>query len=115
MTLEVGQKLWYVRTSYGTLPIEGREVTITKIGHKWAALDRGTHRIDIKTLWVDGAGFASPGRCWLNREAWEANERILNAWNALRRAIEARRSPPEAVTLDQIQHAATMLHVKLPD
>ena len=35
-----------------------------------AALDGGGFRLNIKTMWIDGRGYQSPGRCWLSRKDW---------------------------------------------
>lgn len=81
--LTVGQELWYV-------PADARDrgrsctVRVRSIGRKWAQVDGWLGQINIETWFVDGGGYSSPGRCWLNREAWEAEQRRLAAWDELR-------------------------------
>ena len=75
--LRVGQKLWWVgNRSAG----DGRqrEVTVVSVGRKWATLDCKSGypiRNDIETLWADGKGFWSPGRCYLSKQEYD-DERL---------------------------------------
>ncbi len=78
--IQVGQKLWRVasRRRGGN----GFEVTVSKVGRKWAELDGyATGRIDLETLCVDGGNYMSPATCYLSRESYEA-ECTLRAANA---------------------------------
>jgi hypothetical protein len=111
--IKPGQTLWYV-PRHG----EPREVTVEKIGRRWATLvDVGgwrPGRMDIKTMWLDdGAGYSSPGRCYLSREAHETAQRISKLWNALARRV----SPAgiqSGVTEAAILEAAALLRIDLP-
>lgn len=62
MKLSEGQKLWWVPQH--SLGMKGREVTVLKVGRKWAELDNG-ERIDLETLISDGGRYAPNGRCYL--------------------------------------------------
>jgi hypothetical protein len=113
MTLSVGQKLWYV-------PYERRgkpcEVVVKTIGRKWAGIDSGLDRVDMKTLIVDGAGYSSPGRCYLSRAEWEADVALEVAWGALWRDVHAASYRcPDGVTVENIQAARKLLRIDPPD
>jgi hypothetical protein len=103
--LAVGQRLWYVPNRRGT----AHEVEIVKIGRKWAELNEGCprYRIDMETLSVDGRGFSSPGRCHLDREAYEMDQMTRLAWHNVQNQM-SRRGPGSA-TLENIQAASTLL------
>lgn len=114
MTLVVGQKLWYV-PSYGYgYRRDGYEVTVEKIGHRWATLAENCGRIDKDSLWLDGGQYASPGRCWLSREAWEESKAIDAAMQRLQERIIYGRVEPD-VTLADIQAAAALLRVDISE
>lgn len=107
MTLEIGQELWFV-------PRERRDgkphpVTITKIGRKWAEVDRGYYRIDINTLVADGGQYASPGRCWLNQSAWEEEEARQSAWDSLKKYFDRAWTAPEDFPRSKMEEILAML------
>ena len=109
--LVVGQVLWYVqyRISRGDA---GHEVTIAKIGRKWAALDKGWPRIDKDTLVADGGKYSSPGRCWLSKDDWERGKIADKAWNQLSGRVRHGLRPNHVTTSD-IQAAAALLGIDL--
>lgn len=80
--LEVGQELWYVPADSRFVASQSRSVRVEKIGRKWASLNT-QYRIDINTLWADGGQYSSPGRCWLSRDAWLAEQRRHALWDRL--------------------------------
>src|SRR6266550_2190989 len=105
--LQVGQVLYYV-------PAERRfgkpyDVKVTKIGRNWAELEGGQGRVDVKTLWLDGGQYASPGRCWLSREAYELHVLRQTVWRKLRLRLTNEFTVPEGVTVEQIEQAAALL------
>lgn len=99
--LSLGQTLWYVPSSRRGTPHEAK---IQGLGRKWATLDNG-ERINISTLLADGGQYFSPGRCYLSKEAYEAELAVCKAWNEFRNTVSRCYSPPEAVTLNQIHNA----------
>jgi hypothetical protein len=111
--LTVGQVLLFV-------PADNRwsgpyEVTVEKVGRRWATMSRGCGRVDINTLIVDGAGYSSPGRCYLSREEWESRRRADAAWKALCRHMErARWKAPDHLNAADIAKAAEALGITLP-
>ena len=75
--LKKGQVLYWV-PSVSYAPGCGM-VTVGKVGRKWLTLEEGTHyryRINVEDLVADGAGFFSPGRCYLSKEEYEATEAL---------------------------------------
>ena len=90
--LTVGQELYYVPADRRYLH-QAKTVQVKKVGRKWAEVDAWLGRVNIETLFVDGGGYASPGRCWLDKEAWEAEERRRQAWAELREIANSYRVP----------------------
>ena len=103
MTLSIGQKLWYVPTSYRRQ--EPYEVEVTKTGRKWATVTNGWRefRIDIDTLWADG------GRCYIDREAYEKETALIKSWDDFRGLVSRLYSLPTGVTLEKIKQAKLSL------
>lgn len=102
--LSVGQKLCFVGTHrYNKGPTE---VTVTKIGRKWAYLDNG-EKIDSVTLWADGGQYGSPGRCWLSEHDWMQEQERCRLWLELHKRLSFR--PPDGVSIDTIRQASAML------
>lgn len=111
--LAVGQKLYF--ESSRNRHHHGREVTIVKLGRKWATLDMGhpAYRIDLTSLCGDGRGYSSPGRCWLSREACEDHNALIADWSAFRQTVERHYSPPPDITPERIREAAERLHIEI--
>lgn len=104
MTLQVGQKLWFVpRDRRSGAPCE---VTVEKIGRKWARIGRA--RVDLDTLVVDGGIYLSPGRCYEDRAAYEAKAARDVALSELRQKIN-QMTPPDSVTVDAIRAASAAI------
>lgn len=111
MALTVGQTLWLVVDHGRAL---SREVTVSKIGRRWATLDQTGMRlrIDKETLGVDGDDFWSPGRCWLSREAYEIDRETRHCWALFRDAV-SRRKLPLSASAEDIRQAAKLLGIAL--
>lgn len=93
--LVVGQELWFSPTVNLHHRPDSFAVTITKIGRRWANITRGLGRVDVNTLWVDGAGYTSPGRCWLSKDDWETEQLRQLAWRELEDFVRSNhRAPP---------------------
>ncbi len=106
MSLQVGQELWFVhreRRSGAPFATKG-----TRVGRKWAQLD-SHYKIDIVTLVADGGQYASPGRCWLNKEAWEAEAKRDETWWKLRRKVEYGWHAPPHLSIEQIEQMIATL------
>lgn len=98
--LTAGQTLLLVVPRYPE-----REVQVIKIGRVWAEISGG-RRISLSGLWIDGAGYSSPGRCWLSRAAWKADKAESAAWSAFRRTVMDRSDRPPIATVDNLTRAA---------
>lgn len=104
--LAVGQKLWFhsrVSVRYRS----SHEVTISKIGSRWATIDND--RISLETLEMDGGGYSSPGQCWISKEACDLAQETSAAWDRLRQSIDRTYSHPTSVTLEDIQQVRKQL------
>jgi len=112
--LFVGQKLWFVPNyHYAGTP---REVTIVKIGRKWAHLSGWRNeRIDIETLEMDGSKYSSPGQCYLNRADYGNQVKIETAWRHLHENIGRVRCPPKGMTIERILEAQKLLGLEVKD
>ena len=104
--LEVGQKLWWVSRSDHSHRKDGREVIVTKIGHKWATLENG-HRIDLKTMIANGGNYSSPGRCYLSHEDYDRLSRARDAWREFAQCLI--RPCPDDMTSERILEARKLL------
>lgn len=100
-----GQKLWWVprRNRYA----QPKEVTVTKVGRKWAQLDNH-ERIDLKTLVADAGQYSPSGCCYLSREEYEQAEALAQAWSNLERDLRHARKP-DGVTICDIAAVRQLL------
>ena len=101
-----GQKLYFEWSKYSSKRNTGEMVTITKIGRRWLELSNG-HRADAATLCADGGKYSAPGRCYLSREAREADRAREAAWTALSHKMQRR--APGKVSAEDIAHATLLL------
>jgi hypothetical protein len=108
--LTVGQKLWWVYFDSRRVN-EGREVTVTKVGRKWAELDN-RDRIDVESLVADGRGYSPDGRCWVSKEAYDL-EQLRLRW--MRRFNEAFSWARPGFSLQQLTIAAKVLGIELKE
>jgi hypothetical protein len=106
--LTVGQELWYAPADRRYLG-GACAVRVLKVGRKWADVDHHIGRVDAESLWVDGGKYSSPGRCWLSKETWEAEEARRSAWDQLRRDVYGQHPPPEHITTEQIENVRALL------
>lgn len=107
--MQVGDTLFFVPTGQSRI-FTPRTVTVTQVGRKWALIGRRL-RVDIKTMQCDGRGYASPGKCYPNEEAYRAEQELFNAWKGLADWLRNRYSPPEGITLETIQQVKGLLGV----
>jgi hypothetical protein len=112
MKLEVGQKLWYYRSYHYkrdevTEPVE---VEVVKVGRKWATLNYHG-RISLETLAVDGGEYMSPGRCYLSREAHDAELALNTAWAVFQSTVRETHQMPEGLTVAEIEAAMKILRL----
>lgn len=109
-TLKVGQKLWWVPS--GRRHDEQKEVTVLKVGRKWATLDN-CHRIDIWMMIADGGGYSPPGSCYFSREEHEKKLALSREWGRLKLDLTYKSQPPAGVTVEDIARVRELL--RIPD
>ena len=108
--LRVGQNLWWVwRNGRRGEPCE---VTVVKVGRKWAELSN-RYRIDLIGMWADGGKYMSPGACYLSREHYERAVALSRKWLRFQNAVRRRSS--EGTTIDAIEAAASALGIELKE
>jgi hypothetical protein len=95
----VGQKLWFVGSKINPRQYE---IEVTKVGRLWATLgDDGRYRCDASGQ-VDGGHYASPGRCYVSREAYELEQARSAAWLKFKRMVADLPEMPCWMTLDAL-------------
>ena len=105
--LTVGQKLWYVDAG----DRRGQEVTVTKVGRKWANLAPVWYgRVDVSTLASDGRKYTS-GQCFVSRDEYISAVETRKVWLSFRKALRYGDAP--IVSAAEIRKAATILGLKL--
>jgi hypothetical protein len=105
--LKVGQELWFVPSDSRHFPCI---VVISKIGNKWAYVDKWNRdKIDVNTLVMDGRQYSSPGKCYLNPAEYETEKKIIAEWNLFKSQIEQYNI--ENMTVEKIQQTRTILGI----
>lgn len=105
--MQVGDKLFFVPSHRHSQPLE---VSVLKVGRKWIELSN-FHRVDVETLRADGGKYTSPGRCYLNKEAYETQLSLQSAWRSFQKSIDW--TPiPVGVTADDIAKARQILRIE---
>lgn len=105
--LTVGQTIWMVPTQrYAGEP---KFVQVVKVGRKWAEISARGYRIDKDTLVIDGAGYRSPGKCYLTKEEHDAEKKLEGAWRELRDFVDRNYARPDGVSIDNIRAALQAL------
>ena len=102
--ITVGQRLWFVYEDHRRG--EPREITVIKVGRKWAQLSN-YYRIDINTMVVDGGVYPSPGKCYESQKHYEYCCAANKLWDATRNGM--RYVVPVGVTLNDIKQARKLL------
>lgn len=105
--LIVGQELWFSPEDRRG-GAKGYPVRVIQVGRKWAKLD-GSGRVNMETMWIDGEGYSSPGRCWLSQEAWLAEEARQKAWSDLRKIVDRKYQAPDDISEQNIKSAIGLI------
>lgn len=100
--LEVGQTLYQPPSS---IRRNGRTMTVTKIGRKWATLDQ-FERCTIDTLRLDRGNY-SPQQLYPSKADYDRSMVLLAAWSKLRCDMD--RSAKPGVTLEAINQVRVLL------
>lgn len=97
----VGQQVWFVPNEkyHG----EPRYLTVTKLGRRWIVTNQRGKRFDRETLVIDGGGYNSPGRVWLDKEEWEAESAKSKAWEEMHGVMRGLWKAPAHLTTEQIK------------
>lgn len=104
-TLILGQQLFWV---FNNNARRKQDVTVKKIGRKWAELDNG-YRIDLITWFADGKDCSSPGKCYLSKEVFDAELRCDIEWSNFRRSLSF--NLPKDCTIEKIKEARRILGI----
>ena len=105
MKLSIGQTLYWVSAQY--LREQPKEVTVTKIGRKWAYLSNN-QRIDTENLIVDGGDYIPSGSVYLSKEEYDRLRDISAAWSKLRMDLQYS-SLKMGITVEHITEARVLL------
>lgn len=109
MKLEIGQKLYLVYSD--SRRGNSREVEVEKVGRKWAELSGYGGRVSIEDLSIDGgAGYSSPGRCYLSQEDYEGVLLLNKSWRDFTEDLKYR---PAGITVDIILQARIVLGMEI--
>jgi hypothetical protein len=105
MIYQPGQTVYVVLTGYGN-PRES-EVTIKKVGRKWATFDGyGGNRFDMHTGYVDGFG---GGRVYASKDEYAHEKALDAAWTRIRNSIDRAWNRPEHLTLESMRAVEDIL------
>jgi hypothetical protein len=112
--IEVGQKLWFVPNRNGRgYP---REVTVSKLGRKWITLAEPYEpRINRETLIADGGNYISPGRCYLDKQAYEQDQELQKRWRLIQWRFMHVSSKPDHITDADLADLERILRVECTD
>lgn len=109
--LKVGQQLWFVpRERRSSQP---KFVTVTKVGRDWAYVSGHRHnsRVSLVSLDIDGGEYASPGRCYLNREEYEQQVAATTALHQVAQGVKI--YGLTTIPLSDILQAAKLLKIEV--
>lgn len=101
--MKVGDTVVWVPHEKRNPPVD---VTITKIGRKYATLSNDL-RVDLKTL--GSRDWFTQGRIYLSRAEYDTALAAKNAWTALNNAMGY--APPPGITAADIKAARKLLGV----
>ena len=112
MKLTPGQVVWYV-PNYGST--HSRNLTITKVGRKWAETEDRHLRIELGTTDVHETNYGLRGTVYESKELWERAARLQAAWDDLRLDTYRRRWRPAHMTLEAIVEVRRLLGLEVLD
>ena len=97
--LTEGMKLWFVPSHRSGSPYE---VTVTRVGRKWAEIDGSYHgtRADRLTWAIDGRGYIAPGVLWPSKHAFEEEIARQTEWRDVMRSQNVYHAPDGVTRAD---------------
>ncbi len=104
--LKVGDVLWL---QSGARHTSSEEITLTKVGRKWACFDQAGSRFDMKTGEVDGGNYSSWGQVYASKAFADTERRRLRVWSRIKHGMGY--TPGEDVTLSRVMRAADLLGI----
>lgn len=109
----VGQKLWLVLHRHRNTA-EEREVTVVKVGRKWAELDYpfySPYKISLEHWHIDGGKYSSPGSCYASEQDYKDTVVREALWRKFQQRVSW--ATPENITTERIKELAVELGVIL--
>lgn len=76
-----------------------RQEEVTKIGRRWITVEGGK-RFDADTLQIDGRGYSSPGRVYIDEADYRETTLLSKQWRSFRDALPY--DPPKGLTLNRL-------------
>ena len=104
-----GQEVFWVKslTSMRNAAKTGPTVII-KIEDRWLYLENG-HRVNMETGEAEYKRGLTPGRCYLSEESYRKEQQTLEAWQKLKKDLQASGLVPMGVTPEDIERARDLL------
>jgi len=110
--IKVGQKLWWVPRWRSYEP--ACWVEVTKVGRVYATISFKNIRIRLTNLEsVNQDSYRDAGRCYVDKEAHEAREKVMQMWCEIR--TEMHKGCPDDVTVEQVEAAGQLLGLHMED
>jgi hypothetical protein len=97
-----------------TLNVRGepkpRNAKVSKVGRRWITLDDPAHpptRFDAETHRIDGRGYTSCGKVYVDEEAYRATTLMEQMWKDLRSRMPW--TAPKHFTCDDVEKITTVI------
>lgn len=100
----------FIRWAHRAHVRELSEMTVGKVGRKWAKLSGG-YRLNVSDLTLDGGNYSSPGRAYLSKGDFETDLENEKTWSAFRNEVEKLLRP--RLSASAIRQAAELLGLEL--
>lgn len=113
MKYEEGQTIYVEWKNYCRVRenLEPSPIKVLKIGRQWVHLERG-YRVNKNSIYIDGAGYSSPGTIYESIEAWKETLALSEAWRDFSSMVD-KFNPPEGMTVEKIKAAMDLLGLKV--
>jgi len=110
MNYQVGDTLYYVPDHSVRRSGTPHFVTIDKVGRTWLTVSNkmNQRRINKETLYADGQGYSSPGRCYRTESEYNESIQRIKLWCEIKNIVNAL-SNFDHLSLEDMQ----MIHDKL--